>query len=348
VDGIKPLPRTPHSSPNQVSAEIKEAILALRAENPYWGGVTLHSLLRDKFGEETPHVRTVERLLGKYGLLVQPRKPRGRWLDRDALIRATTPNKIWTVDFKGWWRTRDGKPCFPLTVRDAFSRKLLGVIALKGTSFEGTKEAFIELFEKYGLPDEILSDNGTPFASVLAVQGLTQLSAWWVKLGIRPRRILPGCPFMNGSHERMHRDIKRELQCEPARNIKEEQKRFDEWTYRYNAVRPNQALQGRRPDQVYVVSPRRMPEHVVEFEYPKEMNCRRVDSRGHISWHQKRCFVAGALSGETLGIEKRCDGFLSLWFCELNLGVTDRWFDSPLGGNQTSPYGFRHVRNRKV
>jgi hypothetical protein len=251
-----------------------------------------------------------------------------------------------TVDFKGWWRTRNGKPCFPLTIRDAFSRNILDIRALPGTAFEPVRDAFERVFEQYGLPGQILSDNGIPFASVLSVQGLTRLSAWWVKLGIRPRRILPACPFMNGSHERMHRDMKRELQGSPAFNLREEQQRFDHWREEYNTVRPNQALQGRRPAEVYRVSDRKLPASLPCFEYPADMDCRRISPRGMLSWRQKPCFISGALAGETVGLLREETGSLSVWFCELKLGTTDQNFCSPLGGNKVSPVSRRHDRNR--
>ena len=348
VTGIAPRSRRPHRHPHAISGAIKEDILALRGQHPFWGATLLQQLLVDRYGDEAPCVRTVERVLGAHGLLVQPRKPRGRWLDTDKLIRPSKPNEIWTVDFKGWWRTKDRKACFPLTVRDAYSRYILGVEGLRGTSFESTKEVFEKLFEQYGLPDSILSDNGNPFATVLSVQGLTRLSAWWVKLGIRPRRILPRCPFMNGSHERMHRDLKREIQQYPSFNLKEEQKRFDEWRHKYNTIRPNQALQGRRPAALYINSKRSIARAVPEYEYPKEMELRRVSPRGMISWRQQPRFVSGALAKESIGLLQESEKVMSLWFCELKLGVTDLAFASPLTGNNPSPASCRHDRNKYV
>lgn len=348
VSGIAPRSRRPMHHPKTTKAEVKEEILALRAQHPYWGATLLQQLLVDRHGKKAPCVRTVERLLGAHGLLVQPRKPRGRWIDTDKLIRPIKPNQIWTVDFKGWWRTKDHKPCFPLTIRDAYSKYILGIEALRGTSYEPTKEVFERLFEQHGLPEEILSDNGIPFASVLSVQGLTRLSAWWVKLGIRPRRILPGCPFMNGSHERMHRDIKRELQHLPKFNLLAEQRRFDDWRDEYNTIRPNQALQGRRPAALYYASKRKMPSVISDYDYPKTMDIRRVSPRGMISWHQKPKFISGALAKEPIGFLQETEKVMSAWFCELKLGTTDINFCSPLGGNNPSPVSCRHDRNVNV
>lgn len=348
IKGIPPRSRKPLTRPLEVCSEMVCEVVALRQQHPTWGARILRELLCDRFSsDKVPSSRTIDRILDRAGMVVKRRRSSGHWLDRDLIKRPTKPNKLWSVDFKGWWWTKNKSPCFPLTIRDGYSRYILAIEALEGTSFESTKAAFEKAFERYGIPDEILSDNGTPFASVLAIMGLTRLSAWWVKLGIRPRRILPACPFMNGSHERMHRDMKAELQKAPLWNLKEEQKRFDDWRMEYNSIRPNQAIGMKRPASIYVPSERQFK--LEEFEYPDEMELRRTSSRGFISWHQKPCFIAGSLNNETIGIRYEKNNMLSVWFCEMKLGLTTRNFDYPLGGNPySSPYSKRHARNRKV
>ena len=347
IKGVAPYSRRPKGHNLAISPEMTCEVIKLRIEHPTWGSRIIRELLLDMHqGEQVPCARTIDRIFLKADLVKKRRRGSGRWLDREPLKKSSKPNQIWTVDFKGWWNTRDRKPCFPLTIRDAYSRFVLDIKALRGTSYEDTKAAFEQAFERYGLPEEILSDNGTPFATVLALQGLTRLSAWWVKLGIRPRRILPGCPFMNGSHERMHRDIKAELQQNPARNLKDEQSRFDEWRNQYNTIRPNQAVGMKRPAQVYSPSTKPYPLQIHEFEYPESMMLRRIDSRGHLYWKQRRRFIAGAISGETVGLELHDNNLISVWYCELKLGSTNQNFDYPLGGNRLSPYACRHHRNR--
>jgi len=334
LSGIEPRSKRPKGSPLQISAEMVCEVIALRHRHPTWGARIIRELLCDEHAQtDVPCARTIDRILDRAGLVEKRRRSTGRWLDRDKLIKPTKPNQVWTVDFKGWWRTRDRKPCFPLTIRDAYSRYILEIGALNGTNYEGAKAVFESVFEKYGLPDTILSDNGIPFASVLSVQGLTRLSAWWVKLGIRPRRIYPGCPFMNGSHERMHRDIKKELQRSPRWNLKDEQKRFNDWVQEYNNLRPNQGVGMKRPSKVYQHSNKQLPSKIEEFEY-QDMDIRRVSKRGFISWHQKPCFVSGALGGETLGIKQENKQQISIWFCELKLGESNKFFDYPLGGSR--------------
>jgi transposase InsO family protein len=350
VQGVAPRSRKPRSHSLATSAEMVCEVVALRQKHPHWGARILRELLCEQFQvSEVPCARTIDRILDRAGLVVKRRRSKGAWLDTHPIERPNKPNKLWSVDFKGWWWTKSKVPCFPLTIRDGYSRYILDIRALDGTSFESAKAVFEEVFEQFGLPEEILSDNGAPFASVLALQGLTRLSAWWVKLGIRPRRILPACPFMNGSHERMHRDMKAELQRTPSWNLKEEQKRFDDWRWEYNTVRPNQALGMKKPAAVYHPSERRLADASKDYEYPAEYEVRRTDLRGFLHWHQRRCFVAGALDRELIGLKTEENNLLSVWFCQLQLGVTNQNFDHPLGGNHKgSPYSFRHVRNRNV
>ena len=69
------------------------------------------------------------------------------------------------------------------------------------------KSAFEEIFNVYGLPDTIRSDNGSPFGSTGA-GGLSKLSVWFMRLEIEPIHIRPASPQENGRHERMHRTLK--------------------------------------------------------------------------------------------------------------------------------------------
>ena len=168
------------------------------------------------------------------------------------------PNDVWTVDFKGWWTTRDGRRCEPLTVRDAFSRFILALRILPRSDTDGVRAVFEELFERHGLPKVIQSDNGAPFAAGRSLAGLTKLSAWWISLGIDVVRSRPGCPQDNGAHERMHADISVELQTQAAQSIRAQQRACDDWRVEFNHMRPHEALGLETPADVYRSSPRRL------------------------------------------------------------------------------------------
>jgi transposase InsO family protein len=113
-----------------------------------------------------------------------------------------------------------------------------------------TKPLFEATFREYGMPERIRVDNGAPFATV-GIGGLSELSVWWIKLGIRPERIEPGKPEQNGRHERMHRTLKQETAEPPKANLREQQRAFDVFRQEYNQERPHAALGDRTPGESY-------------------------------------------------------------------------------------------------
>ena len=152
------------------------------------------------------------------------------------------PNAVWTVDFKGQFKMLNGRYCYPLTIQDGFSRFLLECRGLYSTSIELAKPVFIKVFREFGLPAVIRSDNGTPFASI-GLARLTRLSAWWIRLGIRPETIEPGKPQQNGRHERMHRTLKREATRPPKANLSAQQRHFNDFRRTFNQIRPHPLCQ---------------------------------------------------------------------------------------------------------
>jgi len=237
---------------------------------------------------------------------------------------------LWTVDFKGWWRTSDGRRCEPLTIRDGYSRYVLALRAMTSTRSEGVRRVFEEVFEQYGLPKVIRSDNGGPFACTRALAGLTRLSAWWKALGIRLDRIEPGHPEQNGAHERLHRDIRQELQSVVAGDIERQQEMLDLWRVEYNTERPHEAIGMKTPSRLYVPSPRLYTREIPEIVYPKRFDVRKVKHSGEISINGHRRFLSEALAGWPVGIESNGGHTIRLWFADLCLGETDASFRSPL------------------
>ena len=224
----------------------------------------------------------------------------------------TRPNDVWGADFKGEFKTKNGRYCYPLTVTDGCSRFLLGCKALHSTEHEGAKAEFERLFREHGLPHQILTDNGVPFASQ-ALCGLSRLSVWWIKLGIHPIRIEPGKPCQNGRHERMHKTLKDEAVYPPERNAEKQQHRFDAFRERFNNVRPHHALGKKTPAEVYQPSSRAFPKNLGDFEYPDDFTIRKVHGNGCIIWRQKHIFVSHVLIDERVGLEPLLEGLWSLY-----------------------------------
>lgn len=328
ASGLQDRSRRPHSNPAAVDTEMALEICRIRSKNNWGCGKNIRPvLLRSYAAEQVPSPRTIDRILAAAGL-VEPRKKRRANPVGERLktgFKAEHPNDVWTTDFKGWWFTQDRRKCQPLTLRDDFSRYLLTIQGMRQIRWEAVQEAMCEAFEAYGLPAVIRSDNGSPFACGHSLLGLTRLSAWWVAQGIRLDRIEPGHPEQNGGHERMHKDLKRQLQRVPELDLVAQQVAFDEWRTHFNEVRPHSALSMQTPSEVYLPSPRRFRK-VQEIVYPKRYEVHKVDHSGWIKRRKTRMFLSTALAGWHVGIEHHEDGTMLLWFAELPLGVTDKDF----------------------
>lgn len=305
--------------------EIVLRVIELRRRYPRWGAKKLRELLvRSSRSNEIPSAKTIARILDRAG---EPRvrKPRRRLRvvvrEHQALV-ANAPNDVWTVDFKGWWRTRDGRRFEPLTVRDAFSRYVLCLKMLSSTRSALVKPAFERLFERCGLPHVIRVDNGSPFACTSAPAGLSQLSAWWTSLGIRVSFSRPAHPQDNGAHERMHVDVADQLEAEPADSLEVQQRAADRWRVEFNEVRPHEALGMRTPAQLYGRSPRRY--HGIQPpRYPASYGVRRVNRNGCIVYMGKVVFVSESFVGHEIAVRKTQRGRLAARFYNLGLGLFD-------------------------
>jgi len=319
--GLEEESRRPRSTPLATAEELVMATLEAREGHPRWGPQKLHTLLRRRFGDQTPSVRTIARIL-KRANLVRERRRRApiSVVEQAPTLAAAEPNDVWTADFKGWWRVRDGSKCEPLTVRDSASRYLLALVA-SSTACAPTRKLFEQLFRRHGVPKAIQCDNGTPFISVHSRAGLSALSAWWVSLGIRVVRSRPGCPQDNGGHERMHRDICAEVQAEPAETLVEQQRLLDRWRQEFNHVRPHQALHGKTPAEVYKVGHRRKLE--TTYTYSKRLYVRTVTANGRINIRGDECHVGQAFAHLTLGIESVDAMHVRAWLCDVDLGLVE-------------------------
>jgi len=321
LDGLADRPRRPRSSPLQVGGDLIVELVRLRRAHPHWGPKKLRTLLRRAgFGpQDLPGLATVGRILARAGLSEQKGRGRPRrWMPDGRLDPSQGPNDVWTVDFKGWWRTGDGQRCEPLSIRDLYSRYILCLRPMRRRRTEEVRDVFAEVFERYGLPAAIRSDNGAPFASLLGPHGLTRLSAWWRTLGVKLERIEPGHPEQNGSHERMHRDLAAEIEGQPAATLAEETLRLERWRLEYNVQRPHEALGMKTPGMLYRCSPRR-PVNVRPYGYRPGFLLRRVDSDGCITLGGQRFHVSEALVQTEVALERLDETRWRVWFCDLEI-----------------------------
>lgn len=301
---------------------LAEAIVALRQERPTWGPRKLIAKLSSSHSDIVwPAPSTAGELLKRAGLVCGRRLKRRAPPRLGALTVAKGANEVWAVDHKGWVRLGDRTRAEPLTMTDMFSRYVISVTATSSTSQAEAKPLFERAFAAYGLPEVIRSDNGSPFAST-GVSGLTTLSAWFIKLGIRHERIDPGSPQQNGSHERFHRTLLEAMQPVCA-DLAAQARRFEAFARDFNEERPHEALGQKTPASVYVGSPRPLPDRLPEPDYPAAATVRQVRSNGEIKWQGGLVHVCSALAGEAVAVEETEAGEWQVRFFALPIGVID-------------------------
>lgn len=326
LDGLGNKSRAPHRHPNQTSEEVEKAILQLREKHRRWGARKIRAMLERQADEPVPGTSTIGAILQQYGLTAGPKK---RWRaepSNQPLAEAGAANVVWCIDFKGWFRTRDGKRCDPLTLTDRYSRYLLRCQGVGAADTMHTRAVLEGAFSEYGLPERIRSDNGAPFGSN-GRGGLTALAVWWMRLGIQPERIQPGKPQQNGSHERMHLTLKQETALPPAGSARSQQQRFDEFRQEYNHERPHEGLEMSTPAEHYQRSGRPYPRRLPEPEYPAGWEVRTVGRSGQFKLWSGEVFVSHALAGQSLGLQPLGAGEQRYWqvyFMSHDLGVLDR------------------------
>jgi len=308
-------------------------LLRIKIPRPSWGAKKILAICkRNSKGKYIPVRSTVERLFSRAGCAGARRR---RKAETGIIIQQRVvpekPNDVWTVDFKGWWYSRNKEKANPLTIRDEFSKRILAIDAVEKGDTASAKKVFVRLFEEFGMPRIIRSDNGPPFANALNYWGLTRLSVWWLSLGIRLDRITPGHPEQNGGHERMRRDMKKELQGQIDGTLGEHQNVFNEWLHVFNTVRPHEALDMKAPSEVYKKSEIKFPGEHIELKYGEGFKTRYVNDRGYFNYDNRRVFVGNPFAGYHVGLKAGVDTPMEIWFSELLLGKInpDGWLVEP-------------------
>ncbi|MFL5519422.1 MAG: IS481 family transposase [Gemmatimonadales bacterium] len=319
VAGLEDQSKAPKVIPHKTSPEIEELVIAERKQHPTWGAKKLKELLELRFEHPFPSATAIGNILERNGLIQKRKRREGHKSAPTMLREATAPNDVWCIDYKGQFRLGDTTYCYPLTLTDQFSRFILGCEGMAAISDEAARDVCEELFREHGLPAAMRSDNGAPFAST-GLRGLTKLSVFWIRLGIQLERIRPAHPEENGRHERMHRTLKFETARPSRANLLQQQERFDEFVQEFNFVRPHEALDMKRPADVYGPSLRPFPSKLNELRYPTHDDVLRVKRGGQI-------YIGGigsvpisyCLAGEYVGIREERDGRWLVSFAELDL-----------------------------
>jgi putative transposase len=318
--GLDERSRRPHTSPRHTPDHVVAEILDAHRRHPSWGAKKLLSILNPCYPHwPWPARSTVCDILSRHGLV--PKKHRRRVIGYPGkpASHIGAPNAVWRADFKGHFKTGDGHYGYPLTITDGYSRTLLACQARSSTRVQEAKPVLTRVFQAFGLPQRIRTDNGVPFATNILGR-LSQLSAWCVHLGILPACIAPGTPHQDGRHERMHRTLKAETTHPPRANLRAQQQKFTHFRNEFNQERPHEALDRRTPAACYEPSPRKMPTKRPPHEDPDRFEVRYVSANGGIRWNRQWVNVSHVCIGEYVGLEESDDGVWNVYFGPLTRG----------------------------
>jgi putative transposase len=320
--GLTDRSRRPYRQANQLPMQIEQRIIRLKRDHPSWGAPKIREKLRRlELGVSLPAISTVHAVLDRHGLVRRRGRTRTR-VQGTALSRPTAPNDLWCADYKGEFMLADKRYCYPLTVTDFASRYLLGCEALSTTQELYAFSVFERLFQEFGLPRAIRTDNGVPFACARAIFGLSKLSVWWLRLGIAIERIQPGHPQQNGRHERMHLTLKREATKPAARNFLQQQARFDDFVEEFNQERPHQALAMQCPAELYAPSAR--PYRGLDpVDYPFHDRTVTVTRCGRICFGRRKINLSKVFAGQNVGVRQITDHIWMVSFMHYDLGFFD-------------------------
>ena len=320
--GLTDRSRSPYRYANQLPLPLEKHIVRLKKEYPDWGAPKIRERLRQQIaGVACPAISTVHAVLDRHHLVKRRRRRRYK-ATGTSLSWPTHPNALWCADYKGEFMLANRQYCYPLTITDFASRYLLACEALSCTQEVYAFPVFERTFKEFGLPVAIRTDNGVPFSSPNALYGLSRLSVWWLRLGIRFERIQPGHPEQNGRHERMHLTLKTEATKPAVGNVLQQQARFDTFVDRYNQERPHQALSMKVPSALYVRSPRAY-QGLGELDYPCHDWAATVTRCGRICFKKRKVNLSQVFAGQTVGVKQVADRIWLVSFMDYDLGYFD-------------------------
>ncbi|MDD1581316.1 IS481 family transposase [Bradyrhizobium sp. WBOS7] len=330
MTGLQEQSRRPRTSPARSVAAIEEAVLALRAEHPAWGGRKIARRLKDLGREAVPAPSTVTAILKRHGMELGTF---GGGQSAFVRFERERPNELWQMDFKGHVAMHTGR-LHPLTVLDDHSRFSVVLAACANEQTETVQQHLVAAFRRYGLPERLITDNGSPWGDGPG-SPFTPLGVWLIEHGIKVSHSRPYHPQTMGKDERFHRSLKAEVLSAPAfADIAAAQRAFERWRTVYNTQRPHEALELAVPASRYQPSPRDYVETVAPFEYAPNDVVRRVQQGGHVRFLGRNLKVPKAFRGKAIAFRPTTqDGVFDVVFRTQTIATVDI---RPLDGSPES------------
>jgi transposase InsO family protein len=318
--GLVDRSRRPHHSPRQTAAAIEAAVLGLRDTHPTWGGRKIAARLRALEQDDVPSPSTITGILRRNDRLTPSERTRHAW----RRFERPAPNQLWQMDFKGHVPLGQGSGrLHPLTVLDDHSRYCVVLGACGDERGTTVRERLVAAFRRYGLPDQMLADNGSPWGHIVG-KGWSQLGLWLMQVGVGLSHGHPYHPQTQGKDERFHRTLKAELlQGPPHADLGHAQRAFDHWRTVYNVERPHEACDLQPPVSRYRPSERPYPEILPPLEYGPDLLVRKVGN-GAVSLHGHRYWVGEVFAGQAVGLRQTtADGLWAVYFSRFRIGTID-------------------------
>ncbi len=305
--------------PNRTPPEVEELILSVRAQHPTWGGRKIVRYLQDQGHQQLPAASTATMILKRHGMISPEESEKHTPYIR---FEREEPNRLWQMDFKGHFAMTNGERCHPLTMLDDCTRTLLCLDAYDNERWNVVEKSLLWAFREHGLPDAILSDNGSPWSD--NKQGYTPYEIWMMQLGILPMHGRPLHPQTQGKDERFHRTLKEDvLKRRTIFDLEEAQRIFDAYRLEYNTERPHAAIGYDVPQKRYQVSKRRLPDTWGEPEYDTGLTLRRVNYKGYLSIQRHRYYLSESFAGKYLALFSKPDDIVDICYGAYRIASID-------------------------
>jgi transposase InsO family protein len=313
---------------------MEELVLQLRDEHPAWGGRKIARRLLDQGHQAVPSASTVSQILRRHGRLDAAASAARQAPQR---FERAAPNELWQMDFKGHFATAGGR-CHPLTVLDDCSRYALGIRACGQESEATVTSELTALFRRYGLPDRMLMDNGSPWGSANSEHRYTHFEVWLMERGVATSHGRPYHPQTQGKDERFHRTLQAEaIGRRSFVDLSDCQRRFDAWRQVYNTERPHEALDLATPISRYRPSRRPFPEQIAPYDYGPGVTLRRVSDTGWLSFRGRPLKLGRAFVHRQVALRPTAsDGCFAVFFCGYQVAQLDLRGPAP-GADRPTP-----------
>ncbi|MEV6039291.1 IS481 family transposase [Nonomuraea sp. NPDC052116] len=246
--GLSDRSSRPRTSPTRTPAEVEALICELRRNHPRWGARRLvWELTRRGCPGPVPSRATVHRVLARHGLVQVT--PRGRRREDYKRWQRSESMQLWQMDIVGGIMLADGTECKVVTGVDDHSRYCVAATVVARPTGRAVCLALATALSRYGIPDELLTDNGKQFTARFGRGGEVLFDRICRENGITHRLTRPHSPTTTGKVERFHQTLRRELLDDhgPFASIEHAQQVLDDFVDDYNTNRPHQALDMDRP-----------------------------------------------------------------------------------------------------